>query len=166
MKLKDLNSLEKKLIKKYSPKKENEINLLAEDFRDGRLTMNGYIRLKQQCEYIPYREEVEIKIPKDYEAYFKDRLEYLGSAELMHIKNEIRDTRKLAVIFFLVGTIFFMFGMVFELYNVAVIKDLIIIISWVFVWVAVEKWFFDQKDQSENRRNILRIIYSKVTTNE
>jgi len=166
VRLKDLNSLERKLIKKYSPKEENEVNLIAEDFRDRRLTPTGYLRLKQQCEYIPYREDVEIKIPKDMDYHFKARVEYLGSHELLVIRNERKDTQKMAIILFLVGVLLFLFGMVFELYNVAVVKDIIVIASWVFVWAAVEKWFFDRKDQRENRLNILRIINAKVTTKD
>jgi hypothetical protein len=85
-KRKQYNALEKALEQKYRAKRENEAVLSHEDFKDGKLTVFGYNHLKQQCDYIPYSEDIEIKIPKEYESGFRDTLESMGASELSRIK--------------------------------------------------------------------------------
>ncbi|MCL2862308.1 MAG: hypothetical protein FWE22_07865 [Firmicutes bacterium] len=170
---KPYKDLENRLIEKFEQTDENEVVLEDDDFKDGRLTIFGYEKLKQQCDYIPYSEKIEIKIPKKNEKGFKERLEYLGALELIKIKKDRREVRKTALLLLLVGVVTFVIGSIVELFASVtnrVLADIlfyiIIIISWVFVWAAVEKWFFDRRDLREKRKSLLQILSSNITTIE
>lgn len=161
------NELEKNLIQKLnSNQKNNEAVLRSDDFNDGQLSVSGYDHLKQLCDYIPYSEKIEIKIPKEYEAGFKDTLDYMGAIELSNIKKDRRATRLTALLLLLGGIWCFIIGSILEhreLLMGIIFGNITIIISWVFVWAAVEKWFFDTKELRQKRKSLLQILSAKIT---
>ena len=162
-KQKQYDDLEKALEQKYKTNRENEVVLSKEDFKDGKLTVFGYDHLKQQCDYIPYSEDIEIKIPREYGAGFKYALEYMGANELSRIKKDRRETKLTALGLLFTGILLVMLGNILEVFRGNFFQSIIVIVSWVFVWAAVEKWFFDRKDLKEKRRSLLQILSAKIT---
>ncbi|MDR0492251.1 MAG: hypothetical protein LBH74_01230 [Nitrososphaerota archaeon] len=162
-KRKQYNALEKVLEQKYRAKRENEAVLSHEDFKDGKLTVFGYNHLKQQCDYIPYSEDIEIKIPKEYEADFRDTLESMGANELFRIKKDRRYTKITALVLLFAGILFVILGNILEFFQSNTFQNIVVIVSWVFVWAAVEKWFFDRGDLKEKRMSLLQILSAKIT---
>jgi hypothetical protein len=162
-KRKQYDEIEKVLEQKYKTKRENEAILSKDDFKDGKLSVVGYNHLKQQCDYIPYSEDIEIKIPKEYETNFKVTLESMGAVELSRIKKDRRDTRITALMLLFVGILFIIFGNVLELFQGKYFQSIVVIISWVFIWAAVEKWFFDRRALKEKRLSLLQILSAKIT---
>ncbi|MCL2676172.1 MAG: hypothetical protein FWE84_06320 [Firmicutes bacterium] len=159
---KQYREIEKNLEQKFRANRENEAVLDGGDFKDGKLSVWGYTRLKQQCDYIPFSEEIEIKIPKEHEEGFRDTLESMGAAELSRIKKDRRDAMLKALVLLLGGVLFFALGNIFDLLKTGIIQNIIIIASWVFVWGAVEAWFFDRKDLHEKRLSLLQILSAKI----
>jgi len=159
---KQYKELEKSLILKYNLHKENEIVLNDEDFKDGKLSIFGFYHLKQECEYIPYNQEIEIKIPGKYEKDFKNTLNQLGTNELIKIKKDIKYAKTTALILLLFGVIFIILGNVFDFFKGDILKSIVIIASWVFVWGAVERWFFDQRELMDKRISLLQILSAKI----
>lgn len=49
----EFKQLEKLLHEKFINIKENEVILRDDDFKDGKLTKDGYLNLKLQSDYIP-----------------------------------------------------------------------------------------------------------------
>lgn len=154
--------IEKKLNKKFINLKENEVILREDDFEDGKLTKSGYISLKQQSDYISVHEDIEIRIPKSYLPNFKEQLEYMATKELIRIRKDIRDSNWSAAIFFLTGLFLLSLQGFTEFFNIKIINDIIIIISWVFIWASIEKRFFDLPKLKGRRINILHILSSNV----
>jgi len=163
---KQYRTLEKSLERKYKSRRENEIALTAEDFQDGKLTAMGYLRLKQQCDYIDESFDVEIKLPcdcKEYAENLKETLGFLGMRELAQVKRERRKNSMAALILLFGGILCFGLSYGVSLLDIIIVKDIIIIASWVFVWGAVEKQFFGSKDLRDKRLKILQTLSAKIT---
>lgn len=151
--------LEKKLEKKYPGQKENEVRLRTEDFKEGKLTSEGFLRLKQQCEYISYSDDIEIIVPPEYAADLRNRLEYMAAAELAKIKKDRKYTSIVALFLLGIGVIWY--GIAF-LFPVDLGKEITVIITWVFMWAGVEKWFFERHKLREKRFDLLQILSAKI----
>jgi len=156
--------LEKALMQKHKANRENEAVLTKEDFKGGKLTVAGYESLKQQCDYISYREDIVIKIPQENEAGFKATLESMGAVELRQMRKDRLDAKLMSAILLLVGIGLILLGNFVEFHRVPIFENIVIIASWVFVWAAVEKWFFDRRRLTDKRFSLLQILSAKVTT--
>ena len=141
---------------------DNEVSLCEEDFKDGKLSIFGYDHLKQLCEYVPHNEEILIKIPGEYEPNFESKLRFMGATDLRHIRQDRHKARMTAVPLLLIGIVFFVIGIFFEIFQRGLFQGIFTIISWVFVWAAVEKWFFDTKALSNQRKKLLQVLSSKI----
>jgi len=161
-KFKRYRELEKSLEQKYKGGNGNEASLNADDFKDGKLTVYGYDRLKQQCDYIPFSEEIEIKVPTGYGDGFKVALEQLAANELQRIRKDKREARITAAGLLLAGMLCFLLGHLLDLFSGDLFQNIVVIASWVFVWGAVEKWFFEGKDLHVRRMSLLQILTAKV----
>ena len=160
---KQYRDLEKSLQKKFKVKRENEAALGKEDFKGGKLTVQGFENLKQQCDYIPFSGDIEIKIPKECEDGFQKSLNSMGAIELSRIKKDRREAMIASAILLLVGIGLVLFGNFIEFHKVPIFENIVIIASWVFVWAAVEKWFFDRRKLSDKRFSLLQILSAKIT---
>lgn len=159
---KEFKELEKSLKKKFVNMKENEVILRDTDFENGRLTKSGYISLKQQSDYISTNEDIEIRIPTAYSKGFKDQLEYVATKELIRIKADMKYVNISALIFFIVGVSLLSLPAFILFFKKALINELILIVSWVFTWAAVEKKFFEMYRLKNRRINVLHILSSKI----
>ena len=156
--------MEKSLAQKHACKRGNEVVLTPADFKDGQLSATGYSRLKQECEYIGYDEDIEIIVPGKYEAAFKDTFEVMAANELSHIRKDKLETRIKAVVFLFIGTLWFTLGQLFA--RTSMIKEITLVATWVFVWTAVEKFFFDRGRLQERRFSLLQILSANVKSDE
>ena len=159
-KLKQFKELNKKLSQKVKEIHENEITLSDYDFKDGKLSFAGYNRLKQECKYIDYSENIEIIMPKEYVDGFLETLENMAANEVSHIKKDMRKMRFFSVIFLLIGALWFTLGNIFTIPLVA--KEITIVATWVFVWAAVEHWFFDSNKMKKRKYNLFQILSAKI----
>jgi len=155
-------ALEKQLLK-HKEGQENEIMLEDADFKDGKLSWQGYSRLKDECEYVDYAEDIEIKIPQAYVDGFKICLENMAINELSKIKKDKLETRIKALVLFFFGAVILTIGLVWVNEEWIVRQEFTLIISWVFVWAAAEKAFFDRKDLQNRRFNLLHILSARIT---
>lgn len=161
MNKKQLKETEKRLKNKFIDLKHNEVILREEDFEDGILTKAGYIKLKQQSNYISINEVIEIRMPKAYLEEFRQTLEYSGTKEIIRIKSDIRDANIFALIFFSIGLFLISLPAYIDFFNTKIINDILIVFSWVFMWAAVEKRFFGIPILKNRRTNILHILSSQ-----
>ena len=163
---KELKDLEKSLEHKIRHQREAEVILAPDDFKDGKLTFIGFHHLKRECEYIPRNEELEIKAPAETIPGLKNSLEFMTAQELYRTKRERRDSNITALIFLAAGALCMFFGYAMEEYiktSVPLVREIVIIASWVFVWAAVEKRFFERKDLRDKRLMLLQIAVAKIT---
>lgn len=158
-----LRQIEKRLKAKFINMKENEVVLREYDLEGGRLTKAGYISLKQQSDYVPLSEDITVRIPHGGDiTSFRDHLEYMATKELLRLKTDMRDVYLLALFLFILGLIFLALPAFVEVLRTPVITDIFAIISWVFVWAAVERAFFEVARLKDRRRNILHLVAAKI----
>jgi hypothetical protein len=160
-KIKQYKKIERALEQKYKGKQENEASLEKSDFRDGKLSISGYTRLKQQCEYIGYDKDIEIKVPMEYVENFKETLECLVTNELWYIKKDRRSIKMTALLLLAIGVLWYLVRYFFI--HTVVVQEITLVATWVFVWAAVEKLFFDQKKLVDRRHRLLQILLAKIT---
>jgi len=158
-KIRQFKVLERRLAKILKEKQGNKIVLCNSDFEDGNLSFAGYNRLKQECEYIDYSENIEIIIPEKYANDFKETLENMMANEASHIKKDMQAIRFKSIVFLLIGVLWFTLGNIFTIPTV--VKEISIVATWVFVWSAVEMWFFDSNKLKKRKYNLLHILSAK-----
>ena len=160
---KEYLELEGRLKKKFRNIRENELVLTKDDFKDGKLRSSAFTRLKDECWYIPYEDEVEIKLPERFEAGFRDSFEFFGERELSKIKKDRIEDRVHAALLFLVGAIILVVAFsVYLAWNVMILTEIFTIISWVFIWAAVTKWFIDRRDLRDQRFTLLQMLSARI----
>lgn len=159
--MRKLLALEEALEQTQNVINETEVVLGKIDFKDGKLSASGFKRLKQECDYIDYSEQIEIIIPKEYAEGFKNKLESMTAIELKHLKKDRKRTKAAALILLVIGALWFTVGQLFL--SARFVHELTLIATWVFVWAAVEKLFFDQTRLQDKRFSLLQILAAKIT---
>ena len=171
---KDYIALEKNLEHKFRSVRENELTLTKEDFKDGRLKSSSFNRLKDECWYIGYEDEVEIRVPEEYADGFKDGLEFLAARKLSKIKKDRREDIMHAIILLFTGlavlgalALLFAFWEAMETARETFfVGELLTIASWVFVWAAVTKFFIDRRDLRDQRFTLLQLLSARIILTE
>ena len=156
--------LEQSISEAYQQYRENEFVLTTNDFKKGRLKDSSFIRLKEECWYIPYSEKVVIKTPfKDVNS-LKNDLDFFGLRAISKIKNDRFDVLIESIILVVVGTLILMGRIRFEYYleSYPFLSELITIIAWVFIWSAVSNWFVDHRDLKDKRYTILQLLSANI----
>jgi len=159
--------LENSLIDKYSHIKENELALVPGDFKDGKLRASSFDKLKDEAWYIPYDEPVVIKAPLEVKKTLKDDLEFFASRQLSKIRKDRREARIHGTILFGVGLLILIVLAVAiflsaRLVDIMIVTELVTIISWVFVWAGVTKFFIDRREIVDKRFTILQMLDAEI----
>jgi len=157
-------ALEKQLLNKHKEAKQNEVVLEDADFKDGKLSWQGYNRLKDECEYVDYAEDIEIKVPQKYRDGFDSCLESMAINELSKIRKDKIETRIKALSLFFLGGVVLTIGLLVIVHIVR--QEFALIISWVLIWAAAEKTFFDRRDLQNKRFNLLHILSARIAAYE
>lgn len=165
---KEYLSFEKNLKRMYRHIRKNELSLTYEDFENGHLKDSSFIRLTEESWFIPYSEEIVVKIPIiKRDVLYKD-LGFFAVRALSKIKSDRLSLLWQAIALFLVGV--FVLGVLHftwdSIKDIVFLTELITIISWVFIWTAVSKWFIEQRDLQDKRFTILQLLSAKIITYE
>ena len=162
----DYYTLEKQLKRKYRHIRENELVLTPEDFADGRLKDSSFIRLKDECWYIPYSDPVVVLTPDVSLQALEEGLGFFAVRGLYKLKNDRQSAFRQSAALLLVGVIV-LSGLAFfldDLYENVFLLEFITIISWVFIWSGVSKWFIEQRDLQDKRFTILQLLSAQLAT--
>jgi len=123
----------------------------------------SFERIKNECYYIPYEDEVEIKMPQRFLGGFCESFELMSHRELSKLYSLRREAWLAAFAMILAGIALLipMFFLI-EVRAAFIIPDLLMIASWVFVWAAVQKVFFDRWRLREQRFTLLQLLDAKI----
>jgi len=157
-------ALEQQLKKRYLHLRENELVLSSEDFSEGRLKDSGFIRLKNECWYIPYSDPVVIRTPEVSLQALEEDLGFFAVRALSKLKNDRRSAFWQSVALFMVGVVV-LSGLSFfwdNVYEYVFLLEFITIISWVFIWSGVSKWFIEHRDLQDKRFTILQLLSAQI----
>lgn len=134
--------------------RENILDLDEDDFGDAGLTASGYHYLKQQCEYLDMSTYIKIMIPRGHKAGLREKLEDLSVNEYRHIKQDRLSAFWVGLLFLVLSVAFAVLALFVELWGI----ETIFIISWVFGWYAIDKWFFDRNNLKRRKDILLQIL--------
>ena len=156
--------LEKNLLSRYDKTtRTNEIILTKNDFTDGRLDGAAFVRLKEESWYIPYSEQVEIKLPAEYEQVYRNDVEKNIYRELYKVKQERMELSIRCIVLFLVGAITLALALFAPFIpDINWVFDMFVIVSWVFVWLGVQMWVLDRRELHHKRFTLLQLADAKV----
>jgi len=163
-KFKEYREIEKSLQQRFKVKRENEVELLKEDFKYGKLTASGYNRLKDECEYIKLRDEINIVVPEQFIDGVKAPLEQMAAVELSKIRKDRTLGRIIALICLLIGAVLFGLGQVFS--HAYLVSEITLVAAWVFVWAAVDRYFFEGSKLRVRRLSLIQIVAAKLKTDK
>jgi len=161
--IRQYKSLERSLLKKHREKQDGIITVKADDFKDDKLTLNGYQKLKTGCEFaISNNEELQIVVPERNIETFKDSLENIVAAELIHLSNKTKKSRVTALILLVVGLACYGLGHLFRADD-NMVREVTIIAMSGFVWAAIQQWFFEVGKMHDKRKNLILMLTAKIT---
>lgn len=99
-------------------------------------------------------EEIEIALELEYYLGFSDAFAKAVTKESYYLKGEEKRQTKIAVLMFGFGVLAMLLDGIFMKEQPTIIFVSLSIACWVFIWAAVEKYFFDVK-MLEKRRLVL-----------
>jgi hypothetical protein len=103
-------------------------------------------------------------MPVQYEEKFKETLEAMSVDELLHIKQDLFYANVTAWLLLAFGVLWFALWHVIA--SGTFFKELAIIVTWVFVWAGIEKWFFQMPSLRNRKYNLLHILSAKIKVKE
>lgn len=156
--------LEQQLKSKYKHIRENELILVSADFKDNTLKNSAFVRIKDECWYIPYGERVVIRVPDSKQADVQADLGFFAARVLSKIKKDRQEALIHSIVLFVVGiSILGILSSIWgAIYHALFITELVTIVSWVFVWAGVSKWFIEERVLQDRRFTVLQLLSADI----
>lgn len=158
-KRKRLLTLEKELLKN-SKLEDNTIYLSVDEFNERGLTVDGYSMLKEQVTIAGIKDNIKIAVPVSKKDIFQKNIRRMATYELVEMKQKEKLSYQIAWILLLIGIITII------LYNAIpyehIIYQVFVIISWVFAWSSIEKFFFELPSIRKEEIKLLVLVDSEV----
>jgi len=130
--------LRKKLIKNHIPSDCNSIELSESYFNNGRLTSDGYEKLRKRLDHSSAWHKIELTIPLKYKDSLPQDIEAYISPEILHLAKEKKRLIKTAVLLLLIGSLIFIPLTLWE--GRRFFSEMAVVAFWVFVWGAVDRF--------------------------
>jgi hypothetical protein len=161
---KQLRQVNKELIEKYNSIDNNTIILTDSDFidyeNDSKLSMDGYDKLKEKIKHINIKEQAVIIIPQKHKNGFLHNMKDYVSKEIMLLSKEMKRLKMTSLSSLLFGSV--VFGAANILDQRRIFYEIAIIIFWVFVWGAAEKFFFELPTLRHSKYKLLSLVNSEI----
>lgn len=158
-KKKKLLILEKELMIN-SKIEDNTIYLSIDEFNERGLTVDGYSMLKEQITIAGVKDNIKIAVPLNKKEVFQKNIRRMVTYELVEMKQKEKLSYQIAWILLLIGIITII------LYNAIpyehIIYQIFVIISWVFAWSSIEKFFFELPSIRKEEIKLLVLVDSEV----
>ena len=115
---------------------------------------------------VPANKDIKIKIFTDFKADEKevqDAIKNNYKKEYINLKSEMKRNYIFSAVMFVLGivTLTLLLLMHSWFYNVY-LEIILEIATWVFIWEAVDKFFFERTEIREKRHQFARLYYSQV----
>jgi len=161
---------EKELLKEFDgskPVNEIELFLFTEQIigSDGELT-------KQALDDIMSRSQEQYKYGKELlnpviisscpEEKLRPALRKSMARKLVKNKAERKRQLILSLVCFLAGVLLLALGSIFNPERIAVLYEIVLVISWVFVWTAVEMFFFERQKSQFKKYRIIALADAEI----
>lgn len=157
-------SLEKAVISAHTDWVTNTITLDESDFCGDEIVDSSFVRLKEESWFIPYRDQIDIHLPRSRAAAYDEDIRHKVFRELVKVRRERVELAVRCVIMFLAGIA----ALAAALYvpfitNTFFFFEIVIITSWMFIWVTVETWVVDGRVLYNQRFTLLQLLAARLT---
>jgi len=156
---KNIKELRKKLIKNFKSS-VNNIELIDSDFYDNRLTANSYNTLKEKIKKSNIKEQFIIIAPSIYKDDLLQDIEKYVSPEIVSLEKEMKKIKMTSLLLLLIGSIIFITANIFV--EGRLMSEIAVVAFWVFVWGAVEKFFFELPSLRNAEYKLLRLADAEI----
>jgi len=173
------SELENKIEKRTKNRNEYSIQLSIDDENDiyNKYSLNGNTQIKneiidyleEQVKYVSIAHSITIQV--EYKSknqstisilqmLIKDKLEDRLSILYQEIHSKLRET----ILFVILGLIsFFLLSIVGRITSSRTIKEILLIICWVFIWKAVEIYFMERRKLVSERLKLMKLYFAKYS---
>ncbi|MDR2203045.1 MAG: hypothetical protein LBE76_01830 [Nitrososphaerota archaeon] len=160
--IKELVQLENELLAQISSQDDNTLVLTADFFDEtGELTAKGYNSLKEQARFIDFVRNVKITVPKNCTNFFHKKLSLFVAKDLVTIRKEEKRIKHLSLLLMGLGVFTLLFCYLFSIFTI--LYEVLLVASWVFLWAAFEKFFFEYSGLKRQRVHLLHLVNSTKT---
>ncbi len=156
-KLDHLLTLEKDLLKNYE-NKTDKIIINDKSFDEQGFTIEGFNRLKEEINYIELDCDFGIIVPEGKQEVFNKSLKHYISKELFYINKKNKQINNIVILLLIFGIA--VMALYYFFLKSFVLSDLLIIVSWVFIWSAIEKLFFEKPFLNRESLKLLLLLDS------
>lgn len=163
---KQLRKLEEDLVKKFDPlvedgviDVEHETNWQNGNFMD----VDFFNRLLENITLVEIRKEAEIKVgQKNDPVVFKSCLHNTAAKKIVALRRKQRIAVLASLLFLIIGVGVMILSANDMLVKLQFLDDTVMILSWVFLWAAFEKGFFEAPVHVYEIRKILMLCNATV----
>ncbi|MGN1227936.1 MAG: hypothetical protein ACI4TX_04760 [Christensenellales bacterium] len=115
------------------------------------LKYNLHLRLKQsQALSEDEKDRVKFAIKNDF------------AEKIVSIKTALKSSMTYSIIMMVLGILMIFVIVLNNAYGVGILKEILTIVDWVFIWNAVDTYFFKYVGQKANLRNYERLLASTI----
>lgn len=161
--LKALKAKEAEIVGKLTESDYNVV-LTSEDFKDNHLLPSAYLKIKDSVISTNLEQKLVIEIPAQANGNFKSDLENNIALELKAIHKQKQTIKIQAFVLLVIGVVWFIATQLLRKYEI--INEIMVITTWVFVWAAVEKFFFERAALHGPRIRLLMLLDAEIKTVE
>ncbi len=156
-KLDRLLTLEKDLLKNYE-NKTDRIIISEKSFDEQGFTYEGFNRLKDEINYIELDSDFRMIVPEAKKELFNKSLKDYISKDLFFINKKHKEINGIVTLLLILGVIIMISYYLF--FKELFLSQLFIIFSWVFIWTATEKLFFEKPALNRESLKLLLLLDS------
>ena len=161
-------------VKNYSEKADDgTVNVKVEDKSFGKQDAEKLIELlEERTRYLPLRRGLSVSI-EGTESEMKEFIPRVRNSVrdslvplVFYIDLDLKRLAKLSVILIVVGMLAMGIASILtELsFNAYALHEILVIASWVFIWAAVETFFFERRKLRKRKHHLQRIYSAEFTT--
>jgi len=156
-------SLEKAILSEHTDYATNAISVCEDDFANNKLLYDSFARMKEESWSIPYKEQIEINIPRDLAGIYNEDIRHKVYTELVKVRQERIELTVRCIWMFLAGVAALATALYVPFINdMFFLFEIIIIASSMFIWVTIETWVVDGRVLYNQRFTLLQLLAARV----
>lgn len=159
----------KERIKRYKEyMEESYIEVDAKEVLNKNTLSDAILGMEEDNKYIPIREDIEIII-KNAEAtqqtLIKNKIETQLVLRMYEINSSLKRLYKRIIVSFIIGVVSLVANVIINYMNIDnfLVYEVLSVLSWVFLWTAVDNFYFERHDLISKRALIERMYYANYT---
>lgn len=159
----------KERIKRYKEyMEESYIEVDAKEVLNKNTLSDAILGMEEDNKYIPIKEDIEIIIKNaetTQQTLIKNKIETQLVLRMYEINSSLKRLYKRIVVSFIIGVVSLVANVSINYMNIDnfLLYEVLSVLSWVFLWTAVDNFYFERHDLISKRALIERMYYANYT---